>query len=76
MVTWTVVGAVTVGAAVVVSAVAAVAAVMIAPVVTGGVVADMMDRRGVVAAMAGKRHGGARAGDADRARGECCEQAW
>lgn len=57
-------------------AVAAVAAVMVTPVVTGGIVADVMHRRWIVAAVTGQRRGGGRTGSADCRRRECREHAW
>ena len=63
-------------AAVAVATVAAVAAVMVTPVVTGGIVADVMHRRWVVAAVTGQRRGRGRTGSADCRRRECREHAW
>jgi hypothetical protein len=56
--------------------VATVAAVMVTPVMTGRIIADVVHRCWVVAAVTGQRRGGGRTGDADRRRRECREHAW
>jgi hypothetical protein len=53
----------------------AITPVVITAVVTSRIVAGVMDRCRVVAAVAGKRHRGARTGGADRCRGEDREHA-
>jgi hypothetical protein len=58
-----------------IAAVAAVAAVVVTPVVTGGVIADVMHRRWIIAAVTGQRRGGGRAGGTDRRCGQGREHA-